>query len=251
MIRVIQRLFVGLLIIIGSIYIDLSPCFGYSGFSESEVQKVVADTVEVYLHNDWGKIDTIDYVLSYNGGEVVLFDPNKKKYIKEKLYDEFEFVSFPGNKKYFKLGTDQKVTVYNLGLDMNKKLSYKIKEITVNNNIADVVLDLNLIRGDIINKNINECTSNNDIVYATYLKNVKNPPLANITLKIQLKKTVNELGGKHYFLTTNNQGTYNKYDNAIFAKLYSLIWYKYNEINYRIIKMPADEYLRQYNKNNK
>lgn len=239
MIRAIKRLLVGFLIIVGITNIDITPCFGYSGFSEREVENVVVNTVEVYLHNDWGKIDTIDYILSYNGGEVVLFDPNKKGYIKEKIRDEFEFVSFPGNKKYFGLGNEQKAIVYNLGLDMNKKLSYKIKEITVNNNIADVVLDLNLIRGDIINKNINECINSNEIVYAAYLKNIKNPPLASIILRIQLKKTVNDLGRKHYFLISN------KYDNAIFANLYRLIWFKYNEINYRVTKMSVDEYLRQ------
>ncbi len=221
-------------------------CYGYSGFSESEVENVVANTVEVYLHNDWKKIDTIDYVLLYNG--TVIFDPNKKKYIKEKIHDEFEFVTFPGNKKYFRLGTEQQAIVYNLGLDMNKKLGYKIKKITVNNNLADVVLELNLIRGDIINKNINECINNNDVIYDTYLKNIKNPPLANITLKIQLKKKVNEFGGKHYFLTTNSRENYNKYDNAIFANLYRLIWFKYNEINYRMVWMPADEYLKQHQK---
>ena len=215
----------------------LMVCSGCSEFKENEVKSVVENTVEIYLHNDWERIDKIDYIFDYRGDIRFWFNPATKKELKERVSEERLRAAHPANNVFANMNAEQQAEIFNLGIEIQKKLNYKINKIEIEDNVAYVSMNIERIRGDKIRENIKDYIQKNmkgkkgtknytkllaDVGYNAYIENLNNPPIESVELNIQIKKIKRDDDVKQYLMPDMVERQLS-YDNASFADMYHFI----------------------------
>ena len=145
--------FVGMhskIIIVGIFIMFVFFASGCSDISEKDAKKIIENTMDVYVHNNYDDIDTYGYYLEY---------PNGSFYDLRWLEGQKRYAIEPTSFFFKRMSSVQKNEIMKLEEQQQQKLKYSIKEIKIDGKEVEAWINIQRFNGEVLNDNIKELIS--------------------------------------------------------------------------------------------